>query len=67
MWSPQGLSFYSYRYTDNPCDCFVPSPGIFLLSDMGLERFEQSTLIVALCNYLDLGRTSEVLLFLRTA
>ena len=64
--APQGLSFHSYRYSDNPCDCFIPSPGILLLSDMGFERIEKSTLIVALRNYLDLGRTSEVLLFLRT-
>jgi len=63
--APQELSFCSYRYTDSPRDYFFPSPGIFLLSDMGFEHFasEQSTVIVDLCNYLDLDRASEVSLF----
>jgi hypothetical protein len=56
--APPGLSFCSYRYTDNPCGYFVHRPGIFLLSDMD---FEQTTIVVALCNYLN--RTSKVSLF----
>lgn len=48
--APPGLSFCSYRYTDNPCGYFVHRPGIFLLSDMD---FEQTTIIMALCNYLN--------------
>src|SRR6266849_7589537 len=56
--APQGLTFLSYRYTDNPCGYFVRRPGIFLLSDMD---FEQTKIIMALCNYLN--RTSEVYYF----
>jgi len=56
--APQGLSFCSNRYTDNPCGYFVRRPGIFLLSDMD---FEQTTIIMALCNYLNC--TSKVSLF----
>ena len=56
--APPGLPFCSYRYTDNPCGYFVRRPGIFLLSNMD---FEQTPIIVALCNYLN--RTSKVSLF----
>jgi hypothetical protein len=56
--APQRLSFFSYRYTDNPCVYFVHRPGIFLLSDMD---FEQTKIIVALCHHLN--RTSKVSLF----
>jgi hypothetical protein len=56
--APQGLSFCSYRYTDNPCDYFVHRSNIFLLSDMDSE---QTTIIVALCNYLSC--TSKFSLF----
>ena len=56
--APQGLSFCSYRCTDNPCGYFVHRPGVFLLSNLD---FEQTTIIVALCNYLN--RMSKVSLF----
>ena len=63
--TPHGLSFCSHRCTNNPCDYFVPSPGILLLSDLGFERFasEHSTVIVDLCNYRDLDRASKLSLF----
>ena len=53
--APQGLTFCSYRCTDNPCGYFVHCPGIFLLPDMD---FEQTKIIMALCDYLN--RTSKV-------